>query len=75
MPKEIIHNKHLNSQEYQAQILWGRDQQHVQVATTKVTQASGAVDEGIYVDLDRTGINNMIRVLRRARDQAYGRDE
>lgn len=31
--------------------------------------------KGFYVSLDRAGINNMIRYLRRARDQAYGRDE
>lgn len=31
--------------------------------------------DGMYVDLDRRGINDLIRVLRRARDQAFGRDE
>lgn len=30
---------------------------------------------GWYVDLDRKGINDLIRVLRKARDQAFGRDE
>jgi hypothetical protein len=30
---------------------------------------------GFYVDLDRGGINRLIRNLRRARDQAFGRDE
>ncbi len=30
---------------------------------------------GMYVNLDRRGINELIRTLRRARDQAYGRDE
>lgn len=29
----------------------------------------------MYVTLDREGINRTIRILRRARDQAYGRDE
>jgi hypothetical protein len=29
----------------------------------------------IYVDLTRNGINDLIRNLRRARDQAFGRDE
>jgi hypothetical protein len=33
------------------------------------------VADGFYVDLDRSGINKMIRDLRRARDQAFGRDE
>lgn len=38
-----------------------------------VTEA-GWIDR-VYVDLDRKGINDLIRVLRRARDQAFGRDE
>jgi hypothetical protein len=31
--------------------------------------------DGQYVDLDRGQINELIRNLRRARDQAYGHDE
>lgn len=31
--------------------------------------------KGMYVTLDRRGINDLIRNLRRARDQAFGRDE
>lgn len=31
--------------------------------------------QGFYVNLDRDGINKLIRHLRRARDQAFGRDE
>lgn len=30
---------------------------------------------GLWTTLDRDGINRLIRVLRRARDQAFGRDE
>jgi hypothetical protein len=30
---------------------------------------------GYPVELDRRGINNLIRSLRRARDQAFGKDE
>lgn len=47
-----------------------------------VTQAEGEAaerrrvwSEGFYIDLDRAGINNLIRYLRRARDQSFGRDE
>jgi hypothetical protein len=29
----------------------------------------------MYVTLNRSGINDLIRNLRRARDQAFGRDE
>jgi hypothetical protein len=31
--------------------------------------------EGFFVDLDRGGINHLIKQLRAARDQAYGKDE
>ncbi len=31
--------------------------------------------EGQFTDLDRHGINQLIRALREARDKAYGRDE
>ncbi len=31
--------------------------------------------DGFYVSVDRNGINKLIRNLRRARDQAFGRDE
>ena len=34
-----------------------------------------STERGWYVDLGRTQINDLIRNLRRARDQAYGRDE
>jgi len=30
---------------------------------------------GMYMQLDRTGCNQLIRLIRRARDQAFGRDE
>jgi hypothetical protein len=31
--------------------------------------------EGVWTDLDRAGCNRLIRTLRKARDDAYGRDE
>src|SRR5947207_9316654 len=31
--------------------------------------------DGWYASLDRAGVNKLIRVLRTARDQAFGRDE
>lgn len=34
-----------------------------------------AMRAGYYVDLDRAAINKLIRDLRRARDQVFGRDE
>jgi hypothetical protein len=32
-------------------------------------------DPGWWIDLDRHGINNLIRLLRKARDAAFGKDE
>lgn len=65
-------------------VLWNREGGMVQVVT-KATDADGgrwAADspethftDGMYVDLDRAGINRLIRNLRRARDNAFGRDE
>lgn len=36
---------------------------------------SFALFDGWHVNLDRQQVNELIRVLRRARDQAFGRDE
>ena len=36
---------------------------------------NGAAIPGLYMALDRAAINETIRHLRRARDQAFGRDE
>lgn len=39
------------------------------------TEETKATATGLYATLDRDGINRLIRVLRRARDQSFGRDE
>lgn len=39
------------------------------------TPPPGVGYQGIWASLDRRDLNAMIRVLRRARDAAYGRDE
>lgn len=64
-------------------VRWGREQGYVQVVTKAEDAWGGRWSEdegshftdGMFVDLDRTGINRLIRNLRRARDQAFGRDE
>jgi hypothetical protein len=57
-------------------VSWGDEQEHVQVSTlTRVPETFETKQEGPYIDLDRRGINDLIRHLRRARDRAYGRDE
>jgi hypothetical protein len=59
---------------------------HVQLATCsddpdalRALGAAAAPDNvdwrGIFLRLDRDGINELIRNLRKARDSAYGRDE
>lgn len=37
--------------------------------------ASGDNCSGVWSNLDRYGLNHLIRILRRARDQAFGKDE
>lgn len=85
MPKEVIHDRLQYSGDYPSQgciaeIRWSREAEYVQVATTLVEIAdhmpvTKEVSGGWYLNLDRTGINDMIRFLRRARDQAFGKDE
>lgn len=55
---------------------WSRNG-HVQVASVayETPPESQTGDNGWFVDLDRERINELIRVLRRARDQAYGKNE
>lgn len=65
-------------------VRWNREGEYVQIVT-KATDAFGGrlmgdipethVSDGYYVELDRKRINDLIRNLRRARDQAFGRDE
>ena len=81
MPKEIV----LQDPEFGpmdevrqglVQVGWQSEQEFVQVATMSrhpVTKETNV--EGFFVSLDRRGINDLIRYLRRARDSAFGRDE
>lgn len=65
-------------------VRWNRDAGYVQVVTKETDAFGGRLvgdssathyTDGLYVDLDRTAINALIRNLRRARDQAFGKDE
>lgn len=64
---------------FQAKVTWHReDGFSVQLATINPEYEHDFGEwekSGWYVDLDRRAINDLIRVLRRARDQAFGRDE
>jgi hypothetical protein len=51
-----------------------RDRDFIDGSGTETEPVKPAWD-GQFVDLDRHQINELIRTLRRARDQAFGRDE
>ena len=89
MPKETVYGSSLPYGEDDqgvsiVEVGWDREAGHMQIATKCVRRTDhGRMTEdeaihftdGFYVDLDRRGINDLIRNLRRARDQAFGRDE
>lgn len=79
MPKERFDSRHTHETDDPlpfAVIGWERDHGEVQIGVLQ----GGDFDEGtedrpgFYVSLDRNAINRAIRVLRRARDAAYGAD-
>lgn len=53
---------------------WSRNQ-HVEIGVATFAVATEEVANGHFTSLDRQGINRVIRSLRKARDQAFGRDE
>lgn len=85
MPKEIVYDQ---AAMYDAAVQWEQNR-YVQVGVVThdgATLASRLTGEhidaeeaaqfiGVWGTLDREGCNRMIRALRRARDQAFGRDE
>lgn len=77
MPKEIIRNASQLGADDQChtEIRWSRDQ-HVQIATVKKADDYSVDGAGVgwFVNMDRDGLNQLIRVARRARDQAFGAD-
>lgn len=76
MPKEYVYNK-LEAPESAVKVVWQREENggYIQVATFKNGDFKDEHENAQYVDLDRRQVNLLIRHLRRARDQAYGRDE
>jgi hypothetical protein len=84
MPKEYVdstmphmtENGVIEDDPFRVKVSWNKETGDVQIATINPGNEY-AYDEigGYYVDLDRTQINRLIKVLRRARDQAFGRDE
>lgn len=66
--------------DWQIEVGWQKDgtgpiDGSVQIATTDPNAELGSKESGLWIDLSRDKINELIRLLRKARDQAYGRDE
>lgn len=81
MPKETVYSKYFpvnGRDEPEVVVGWSKEAEHVELA---VLMSNGVVLEptpegnGWYAQLDRAGINRLIKILRKARDDAYGRDE
>lgn len=85
MPKEYIESAEFfpesdNSprKPIKTKITWSREDAggHVQMTVFRDEGTYQSEHElPMYMTLERSQINRMIRVLRRARDQAFGRDE
>jgi len=80
MPKEYIYGEpNLDGKTRQeAKVTWSPEDSGGIVQMT-VFNSDGTYESEHevpqYMTLDRSSINRLIKVLRRARDQAYGRDE
>ena len=77
MPKELLYDTAAGD-DIALEVSWSRDG-HVQLATKNLDDTTPLVPSsggnGWYMTPTRHQINELIRTLRRARDQAYGRDE
>lgn len=71
MPKERIYTPNID---FEVIVGWQQDV-GVQLATVRAGSHSYDPADGLYVDLSRDGINRLIKTLRKARDQAFGKDE
>lgn len=57
----------------QVRVSW-TSKEFVEVGVGEWTAADGVLNIGVFCTLDRKGVNQLIRVLRRARDRAFGPD-
>jgi hypothetical protein len=88
MPKEMIRGTTVLFEDDESlretpvvDVRWDRESGYFQIVT-RAQEAEVCLPEeeipvrfGYWVTLDRRGTNDLIRALRRARDQAFGRDE
>jgi hypothetical protein len=85
MPKEYIEDRYTGHDDdavaegstAKVRVGWSREQEHVEIATVapdEIKLEPTPEGNGWFVQLDRSGLNRLIRSLRKARDQAYGAD-
>jgi hypothetical protein len=81
MPKELIFEKNEhgdpNTQGTVIRVGWSRESGHVELATIRDDSQvlePGVEANGWFAQMDRQSINRLIRVLRNARDSAFGKD-
>lgn len=70
MAKERVHDKAKDATKA-VEVQWGDGTAQVAVVDVRVAEPAAAA---LWMDLDRQRMNHLIRVLRRARDSAYGKD-
>lgn len=90
MPKEVVYGRQHNGADEKnprvpiIEVRWSREAGYIQVVSKAVEPSEGRyagdspeshVTDGYHVDIERDQVNDLIRHLRRARDQAFGRDE
>lgn len=76
MPREDIRS--VGSDNTVVRVGWSPETGDVQIATLNMdvyTQDLHSPAGGWFLNLDRRGLNELIRVARRARDAAFGKDE
>lgn len=76
MPKETFYPTDPNHEgpDERLQVDWHREQLGT-VYLTMVQNLPNGVAALVCIDLDRSGLNRLIKTLKKARDQTYGADE
>lgn len=77
MPREYVNARWAGSSEpapNTAVIQWHRDRSLVAIGVQAAQNDDRGFRPQMHLDLDRDGVNNLIRLLRRARDAAFGAD-
>jgi hypothetical protein len=91
MPKEIINSKYAGSSDSPEPIVhvgWSKEQGHVELSVISTNDKQGLYEvidgevtplnilhNGWFAQLDRYGLNRLIRTLKKAGKDAFGTDE